>query len=220
MTVPTLPFLLSDLCCKVDGPTGALGEEDDIVASRGRERGERIGSLVDRFAGPSICYSIPCCFLSCSKLSLRASMSSFDRTILSGWWYSTADGSQRWSCDWGLAVHTNEIAILKVEAVQLIARLLCIHYVLIDHEGSALGIVCDSLADLAAIDQYCWLSRMEDACGVEPTGWDRTCQTDRRVPRLRRCSCFPVSIPSLSPYLVISSICHCCLGAFRRTLDS
>jgi hypothetical protein len=37
-------------------------------------------------AGPSICYSIPCCFLSCSKFSLRASRSSFDLAILSGWW--------------------------------------------------------------------------------------------------------------------------------------
>lgn len=38
--------------------------------------------------GPSICYSIPCWRLSCSKFSLRASRSSFD-FIFSGWWYKT-----------------------------------------------------------------------------------------------------------------------------------
>ena len=67
-----LSFRLSDTCVE-DGPT---------TASRRGARGGRV-------AGPSICYSMPCCFLSCSKFSLRASRSSFDRTIFSGWWYST-----------------------------------------------------------------------------------------------------------------------------------
>lgn len=59
----------------------------------------------------------------------------------------------------GSDVHTNEIPILEVESVQLVARLLCIHYVLIDHEGSAFGVICDSLADLAVVDQFLTLRR-------------------------------------------------------------
>lgn len=39
-----------------------------------------------RSPGPSICYSMPYCFFACSKFSRRACKSSFDRTILSGWW--------------------------------------------------------------------------------------------------------------------------------------
>lgn len=37
----------------------------------------------------SNCQSIPCCFLSLANDSRRASRSSFDLAILSGWWYST-----------------------------------------------------------------------------------------------------------------------------------
>lgn len=46
-------------------------------------------TLQDRSADPSNCQSMPCCFLSCAKDSRRASMSSFDLSIFSGWWYST-----------------------------------------------------------------------------------------------------------------------------------
>ena len=46
-------------------------------------------------------------------------------------------------------VRTNEIPILKVEAVQLVASHLGIHYVLIDNECCAFRVVGDSLADLA-----------------------------------------------------------------------
>jgi hypothetical protein len=53
-----------------DGPAESLGEE---VCS----------------TGPSNRYSIPCCFLSCSKFSFLASRSSFDLSIFSGWWYRT-----------------------------------------------------------------------------------------------------------------------------------
>ena len=69
----TLSFRL-DTCC--DGLTRAW-----LVCAFCR--------ICDDPAGPSLCYSMPCCFLSCSKLSLRASRSSFDRSIFSGWWYST-----------------------------------------------------------------------------------------------------------------------------------
>jgi len=46
-------------------------------------------------------------------------------------------------------VRTNEISILEVEAVQLVASHLGIHYVLIDNECCAFRVVGDSLADLA-----------------------------------------------------------------------
>ena len=52
------------------------------------------------------------------------------------------------------AQRTNEIPVLEVEAIELIARLLCIHYVFIDNEGRALGVVCDSLADLATLISF------------------------------------------------------------------
>ena len=52
--------------------------------------------------GPSICYSIPCWRLSCSKFSLRASRSSFD-FIFSGWWYKTVRHVSR---RWGLLYST------------------------------------------------------------------------------------------------------------------
>ena len=44
---------------------------------------------------------------------------------------------------------TNEVSILEVEAVQFVTGLLCIHNILVDDEGGALGVVCDSLSDLA-----------------------------------------------------------------------
>lgn len=49
----------------------------------------------------------------------------------------------------GKKVRTNEIPILKVEAVQLVAGHLGIHYVLIDNECCAFRGVGNSLADLA-----------------------------------------------------------------------
>lgn len=45
---------------------------------------------------------------------------------------------------------TNEISVLEVEAVQLIASLLCIHDILVDDERRALRVIRDSLTDLAA----------------------------------------------------------------------
>lgn len=73
------------------------GGDDD-----GGERGGFAGGPAERFfcfrfgsawsgasAGPGNCQSIPCCFLSRAKSSLRASRSSF-LLIFSGWWYNTA----------------------------------------------------------------------------------------------------------------------------------
>jgi hypothetical protein len=46
---------------------------------------------------------------------------------------------------------TDEVSVLKVEAVELVASRLRIHYVFIDNECCALGVVGDALADLAAV---------------------------------------------------------------------
>lgn len=43
---------------------------------------------------------------------------------------------------------TDKVTALEVEAVQLVARLFCIHYVVIDNKGSALCVGSDALADL------------------------------------------------------------------------
>ena len=45
---------------------------------------------------------------------------------------------------------TDEVSVLEVEAVQLVASRLGIHYVFIDDEGRALAVVRDTLANLAA----------------------------------------------------------------------
>lgn len=44
---------------------------------------------------------------------------------------------------------TDKIAILEVEAIELVACLLGVHYVLINDEGGTLGIAGNALADLA-----------------------------------------------------------------------
>lgn len=49
---------------------------------------------------------------------------------------------------------TDEVTILEVEAVQLVARLLRVHHVLIDNECRALGVVGDALAYLARSCQH------------------------------------------------------------------
>lgn len=81
---------------------------------------------------------------------------------------------------------TNKVTTLKVEPVQLIAGLLRIHYILVDHKRCALCIVGDTLSDLAV-----WNINISLYCIVivkRPTVSDRTCRRDRRVPRELRCS--------------------------------
>jgi hypothetical protein len=46
---------------------------------------------------------------------------------------------------------TNEISVLEVEAVELVASRLCVHYIFIDDEGGALGVVGNTLANLAVL---------------------------------------------------------------------
>lgn len=48
-----------------------------------------------------------------------------------------------------MGIRTNKVSILEVEAIELIASLLSIHYVLIDNECGPFGVVGDTLADLA-----------------------------------------------------------------------
>lgn len=53
--------------------------------------------------------------------------------------------------------HTNEVTILKVEAVQLVARRLRIHGVFIDDKSCSLGVAGDALANLpdgASVDVW------------------------------------------------------------------
>ncbi len=44
---------------------------------------------------------------------------------------------------------TNQVPVLEIEPVQLVASLLCIHHVLVDNEGGALRIIGKPLAYLA-----------------------------------------------------------------------
>ena len=50
---------------------------------------------------------------------------------------------------------TDEITVLEVEAVQLVARLLGIHYVFIDNECRSFGIIRNSLTDLTRWSVCC-----------------------------------------------------------------
>jgi hypothetical protein len=81
-----LPFLMG----------AGFGDADmgDVVEADLIEEGEIDGPPDDKdgvfgdrklSVGPSSCQSMPCCNLSRSKFSLRASRSSFDLTIFSGW---------------------------------------------------------------------------------------------------------------------------------------
>lgn len=46
---------------------------------------------------------------------------------------------------------TDEIAVLKVEAVQLVAGLLRIHDILVDNESGAFRVIGNSLANLSIV---------------------------------------------------------------------
>ena len=51
----------------------------------------------------------------------------------------------------GTRTRTDEVSVLKVEAVQLVAGRLRIHDILVDNEGGALCVVGNALADLATM---------------------------------------------------------------------
>jgi hypothetical protein len=46
------------------------------------------------------------------------------------------------------SIHTNKVTILKVESVEFVAGLLCVHHFLIDYKCSAFGVIGDSLTNL------------------------------------------------------------------------
>ena len=79
------------------------------------------------------------------------------RAIFSGWWYNTVPkngppvslANPRGKTLKDKERPTNEVAILEVEAVELVAGSLCIHHVLINNEGCTFGVVGNALADLA-----------------------------------------------------------------------
>ena len=48
-----------------------------------------------------------------------------------------------------LVVQHNQVAVLEVEAVQLVARGFAVEHIFVDDKGGAFGVVGDALADLA-----------------------------------------------------------------------
>lgn len=146
--------------------------------------------------GSSNRQSIPCCFFSCAKFSLRASRSSLDLIIFSGWWYSTTlsvlAGNPTTPWTKMRVRHTDEVAVLEVEAVELVAGLLCIHHVFVDDERSALGVVGNALSHLAVQKQSQSSARYKVgfvATVVMLTELGQTCRRARRAPQALRCSC-------------------------------
>jgi len=53
-------------------------------------------------------------------------------------------------------VRTDKVTVLEVETVELVAGLLCVHHILIDHESRSLGRVGNALAYLAAGNGKQW----------------------------------------------------------------
>ncbi len=78
--------------------------------------------------------------------------------------------------------YTNEIPVLEVEPIQLVARHLGIEHVLIDHECRSFGIIRDSLADLSRGLISIWVVLGLGGSPGPRTGWAQICQKDRKVP--------------------------------------
>lgn len=53
-------------------------------------------------------------------------------------------------------VENDEIAVLEVETVELVAGGFRVHHIIVDDEGSALGVGRDALADLSVIERLVW----------------------------------------------------------------
>lgn len=70
----------------------------------------------------------------------------------------------------GLVVQDHEVAVLEVEAVQLVAGTLCIHDIFVDDESGSLGICRDSLADLTEKKLVLALSRVVRRAAAEASG--------------------------------------------------
>jgi hypothetical protein len=77
--------------------------------------------------------------------------------------------------------HTNKVTVLEVVTIQLVARLLRVHHVLIDDEGGALGIAGNALPNLAIFP--CKQEASSCLCDhFEHTELGRTSQRGRTVP--------------------------------------
>jgi hypothetical protein len=82
-------------------------------------------------------------------------------------------------------LQTDEISVLKVESIQFITGLLCVHDIFIDHKCGAFRGIVDSLADLSGMTVLAvCLHDLESPREQEEgrTGLDQTFQTDHRVP--------------------------------------
>ena len=65
-------------------------------------------------------------------------------------------------------VQHDEIAILEVEAVQLVAGALGVHDIFVDDEGGAFGVCRDALADLAEGAEFA--EEVEEVVGADVVG--------------------------------------------------
>lgn len=84
-----------------------------------------------------------------------------------------------------LLIRTDKIAILKVEAVEFVAGGFCVHDVLVNDEGGALGVVGNALADLAANGQSetCEARAQEGAGALEALAKAKTYRTGPNLPK-------------------------------------
>lgn len=90
-------------------------------------------------------------------------------------------------------IRTNQVSVLEVEAIELIACLLGVVHVLVNHKCGTLRVIGDTLANLP-IDREREIKcqrrnnqRMGGSTGCF-TGWARTCQRGRTADPLLRCS--------------------------------
>ena len=60
-------------------------------------------------------------------------------------------------------VRTDQVSVLEIEAIELIACLLGVMYVLVDHKRRTLRVVGDTLADLPAVENQDVSKRLVNA---------------------------------------------------------
>ncbi len=79
--------------------------------------------------------------------------------------------------------HTDKIPILEIEAIQLIARLLCVHDILVDHESRAFCVVRYTLSYLPVPKIKSTLSKGLRRRSRVHTGRAQTCRIAQKVPQ-------------------------------------
>ena len=75
-------------------------------------------------------------------------------------------------------MHTDKVAVLEVEAVELVAGLLRVHYVFIDDEGGALGVGGNALSHLAGA----WLASVPSHTR-RGAPWDKAYRMGPNLPK-------------------------------------